>query len=89
MNETQLGEYVGQFISSRLRPLELHPDGGSPIVVSDPAGTVDRLWAVAGDRYTSSVEYGTKTEKLRRRGQFRTVTVSEFPAEGFLPSEVL
>jgi multidrug efflux pump subunit AcrB len=37
----------------------------------------------------SSVEYGTKTEKLRRRGQFRTVTVSAFPAEGFLPSEVL
>ncbi len=52
LNETQLGEYVGQFISSRLRPLELHPDAGSPIVVSDPAGTVDRLWAVAGDRYT-------------------------------------
>jgi multidrug efflux pump subunit AcrB len=52
LNEAQLGEYVGQFISSRLRPLELHPDAGSPIVVSDPAGTVDRLWAVAGDRYT-------------------------------------
>jgi multidrug efflux pump subunit AcrB len=52
LDETQLDGYVGQFISSRLRPLELHPDAGSPIVVSDPAGTVDRLWAVAGDRYT-------------------------------------
>jgi multidrug efflux pump subunit AcrB len=37
----------------------------------------------------SSVEYGTKTEKLRRRGQFRTITVSAFPADGYLPSEVL
>jgi multidrug efflux pump subunit AcrB len=37
----------------------------------------------------SSVQYGTKTEKLRRRGQFRTITVSAFPAEGYLPSEVL
>jgi multidrug efflux pump subunit AcrB len=37
----------------------------------------------------STVEYGTKTEKLRRRGQFRTVTVSAFPNEGYLPSEVL
>ena len=37
----------------------------------------------------SSVQYGTKTEKLRRRGQFRTITVSAFTKEGFLPSEVL
>jgi multidrug efflux pump subunit AcrB len=37
----------------------------------------------------STVAYGTKTEKLRRRGQFRTVTVSAFPNEGYLPSEVL
>ena len=52
LSDAQLGEYVGQFISSRLRPLELHPDAGSPIVVADPAATFDRLWAVAGDRYT-------------------------------------
>jgi multidrug efflux pump subunit AcrB len=37
----------------------------------------------------ASVEYGIKTEKLRRRGQFRTITVSAFPAEGYRPSEVL
>jgi multidrug efflux pump len=52
LNEEQLAGYVGQFISSRLRPLELHPDAGSPIVVGNPADTFDRLWAVAGDRYT-------------------------------------
>jgi multidrug efflux pump subunit AcrB len=52
LDETQLGSYVMQFMNKNLRPLELHPDAGAPIVVADPAGTVDRLWAVAGDRYT-------------------------------------
>ncbi|MFP5246929.1 MAG: efflux RND transporter permease subunit, partial [Thermoanaerobaculia bacterium] len=37
----------------------------------------------------SKIEYGMETEKLRRRNQFRTITVSAFPAEGVLPSEVL
>jgi multidrug efflux pump subunit AcrB len=37
----------------------------------------------------STVTYGLKTEKIRRRNQFRTVTVSCFPHPGVLPSEVL
>jgi multidrug efflux pump len=37
----------------------------------------------------SKIKYGMETEKLRRRNQFRTITVSTFPAEGVLPSEVL
>ena len=37
----------------------------------------------------SKIGYGMETEKLRRRNQFRTITVSMFPAEGVLPSEVL
>ena len=37
----------------------------------------------------SSVEHGMQTEKLRRLNQFRTITVSCFPAEGALPSEVM
>jgi multidrug efflux pump len=37
----------------------------------------------------SSVVYDMQTEKLQRRNQFRTVTVSTFPAEGVLASEVL
>jgi multidrug efflux pump len=37
----------------------------------------------------SSLDYGVKTEKLLRRGQFRTITVSAFSESGFLPSEVL
>jgi multidrug efflux pump subunit AcrB len=37
----------------------------------------------------SSVEYRMQTEKLRRRNQFRTITVSCFPKDGVLPSEVM
>jgi len=37
----------------------------------------------------SSVVYDMKTEKLQRRNQFRTISVSAFPAPGVMPSEVL
>jgi multidrug efflux pump len=37
----------------------------------------------------STIDYGLSTEKLQRRNQFRTITVSAFPADGVLPSEVL
>jgi multidrug efflux pump subunit AcrB len=37
----------------------------------------------------STVKLQVRTEKLQRRNQFRTVTVSAFPKEGFLPSEVM
>ena len=37
----------------------------------------------------SSIEYDTRAEKLHRRNQFRTITVSAFPEEGYLASEVL
>ena len=40
-------------------------------------------------RQVSHVEYAMQTEKIRRRNQFRTVSVSAFPVPGALPSEVL
>jgi multidrug efflux pump subunit AcrB len=40
-------------------------------------------------RAVASVDYSTTPGKIRRRHQFRTITVSAFPAEGVLPSEVL
>jgi multidrug efflux pump subunit AcrB len=40
-------------------------------------------------RLLSRVDYGLSSEKLQRRNQFRAITVSAFPREGFLPSEVL
>ncbi len=40
-------------------------------------------------RQVSNLAYGTETEKLRRRDQFRTITVATFPVPGALPSEVM
>ena len=37
----------------------------------------------------SSVKYGMQTEKIRRRNQFRTITVSCMAEAGHLPSEVV
>jgi multidrug efflux pump subunit AcrB len=37
----------------------------------------------------SSIDYDMQTEKLQRRNQFRTITVSAFSAAGVLPSELL
>lgn len=37
----------------------------------------------------SKLSYSTQTEKIRRRDQFRTITVSAFPAFGLLSSQVL
>jgi multidrug efflux pump len=37
----------------------------------------------------STIGYEMRPEKIQRRNQFRTVTVSAFAADGYLPSEVL
>jgi multidrug efflux pump subunit AcrB len=54
------------------------------------------LYVYAGDgtqraplQSISSIVYDMQTEKLQRRNQFRTVTISTFPAAGYLASEVL
>jgi multidrug efflux pump subunit AcrB len=40
-------------------------------------------------RQVSTVEYGMQTEKVRRRNQFRTITVSCMAEPGHLPSEIV
>jgi len=40
-------------------------------------------------RQVSTVEYGMQTEKVRRRNQFRTITVSCMAEAGHLPSEIM
>jgi multidrug efflux pump subunit AcrB len=37
----------------------------------------------------STIEYEARVENIRRRNQFRTVTIGAFPVEGVLPSQVL
>jgi multidrug efflux pump subunit AcrB len=40
-------------------------------------------------RSISRIDYSLRDEVIRRRNQFRTITVSAAPAEGVLPSEVM
>jgi len=40
-------------------------------------------------RVISSIAYETQTKKMRRRNQFRTITVSCFPEAGVLSSEIM
>lgn len=40
-------------------------------------------------RQVSKIDYGMQTPKIRRINQFRTITVSCFPADGHMPSEVM
>lgn len=57
---------------------------------------LNNLYVYAGEgtqkvllRQVAEPEYGMQIEKLRRRNQFRTITVSAMPAEGRLASEVM
>ena len=52
------------------------------------------VYSMTGDekvplRQVSSVQYGMQTEKVRRRNQFRTITVSCMAEPGHLPSEII
>jgi multidrug efflux pump subunit AcrB len=52
------------------------------------------VYSLQGDqkvplRQVSSLEYGMETEKVRRRNQFRTITVSCMAEAGHLPSEIM
>jgi multidrug efflux pump subunit AcrB len=52
------------------------------------------VYSMQGDqkaplRQVSSIAYGMQTEKVRRRNQFRTITVSCMAEAGHLPSEIM
>lgn len=52
------------------------------------------VYSLQGDqkaplRQVSSIEYGIQSEKVRRRNQFRTITVSCMAEAGHLPSEIM
>lgn len=40
-------------------------------------------------RQVATIDYGMETEKIRRRNQFRTITVGCYPIYGALPSEIM
>src|SRR5690606_5401191 len=44
--------HLRDFVHTRLRAAELHPDAWQPAIIRDPATTRASLLAVAGDKYT-------------------------------------
>jgi multidrug efflux pump subunit AcrB len=72
-------------IVSRLRPEERAQLGevANLYVSGQTAGAKVPLGQV------SRIGYSLQTEKIRRRNQFRTISVAAFPAAGLLPSQVL
>jgi multidrug efflux pump subunit AcrB len=51
-SDQELLGYVREFTSERLQASEFHPDGWPPFVVHNPQDTLQKLNAVAGDKYT-------------------------------------
>lgn len=51
-DDQQLLGYMREFIGERMQASGLHPDTWEPAVIRDPKDTLDRIRAVAGDKYT-------------------------------------
>ena len=79
-----------QFFANQLQRSELHPDAWSPIIVHDPAETLAKLSAVAGDKYSyaelddfsdliaRTLQGAPETSKVERRGVQQQTIYLEF-----------
>ena len=86
LNDDALVAHVSHFLEDRLRVSEFHPDAWGVTVIRDPAGTRDKLLAVAGDKYTYR-ELDDLTDLMKRT--FQTVKqVSKIDRMGVLDQQV-
>src|ERR1035441_9043468 len=51
-NDQRLGEFLSQFIASRIQPGEIDPDVWYPVIIRDPAETAARLATAAGWKFS-------------------------------------
>ena len=51
-DNTRIGQFLAQFIASRIQPGEIDPDVWYPVIVRDPAETAARLATVKGWKYS-------------------------------------
>ena len=82
--------FIQQFFTNELQRSELHPDAWSPIVIHDPAETREKLWQIAGDKYSyaelddfsdliaRTVQGAPETSKVERRGVQQQTIYLEF-----------
>jgi multidrug efflux pump subunit AcrB len=89
--DTDLGDaavmgYLNEFLNTRLRPSEIHPDSWDPAIIRDPRDTEARLAAVAGAKYTYR-ELREFAELIQRTFQ-SSPQVSKVTLSGVLPETV-
>ena len=64
-DDARLGEFLAQFIASRMQPGEIDPDVWYPVIIRDPAQTAARLDTVNGWKY-SYAELDNYTDLIGR-----------------------
>ena len=85
-SDSALLAHLQGFLAERLRISEFHPDAWPAVVVRDPAHSRERLWAVAGDKYTYR-ELDDFTDLMKRT--FQTLDqVSKVDRSGVLEEQV-
>ena len=78
--------YAQNFLETRLRASDIHPDAWPPVVVREPADAYARLAATAGDKY-SYRELDEYTDLIRRTLQTLPI-VTKISRDGLLAEEV-
>jgi multidrug efflux pump subunit AcrB len=89
-DDASIQTFIKQFFANELQRSELHPDAWDPIIVHDPAETLAKLTAVAGDKYSyaelddfsdligRTLQGAPETSKVERRGVLPQTIYLEF-----------
>src|SRR5258708_33891973 len=89
-DDASIQKFIVQFFTNELQPSELHPDAWEPMIVHDPAETLAKLTAVAGDKYSyaelddfsdligRTLQGAPETSKVERRGVLPQTIYLEF-----------
>jgi multidrug efflux pump subunit AcrB len=89
-DDASIQRFIEQFFVNELQRSELHPDAWDPIIVHDPAETLAKLTAVAGDKYSyaelddfsdligRTLQGAPETSKIERRGVLPQTIYLEF-----------
>src|ERR1700675_1610823 len=89
-DDASINRFVEAFFQKQLQRSDVHPDGGTPIIIRGTADVRARLTAVAGDKYSyadldnfsdliaRTVQGAPETSKVERRGLLPQVVYLEY-----------
>jgi multidrug efflux pump subunit AcrB len=89
-DDASIQAFIEQFFANQVQRSELHPDAWSTIIIHDPADTLKKLSAVAGDKYSyaelddfsdliaRTLQGAPETSKVERRGVQQQTIYLEF-----------